>query len=204
MRVLHSSIISLSLISLLLLLFYYHYNYCYYYLLQLLLFYYYSYHLFVSLITYHYSYHYNYYYYSLSIVYYLFVIYYLLLIIYCLLFIICYLLLFIHYYCRYYYCHQYYLWGNQSYGPFKERKVALKSIMCFRKCKALLSELQRGFDEQLLTTIFSHATLGNSIVAIISGVVAQYAADLFGFMFVHLLLVCISEAIFQVTFAPRP
>uniref|UniRef100_A0A0M3I346 MFS domain-containing protein n=1 Tax=Ascaris lumbricoides TaxID=6252 RepID=A0A0M3I346_ASCLU len=43
--------------------------------------------------------------------------------------------------------------------------------------------LQRGFDEQLLTTIFSHATLGNSIVAIISGVVAQYAADLFGFMF---------------------
>uniref|UniRef100_A0A915BHX8 Molybdate-anion transporter n=1 Tax=Parascaris univalens TaxID=6257 RepID=A0A915BHX8_PARUN len=41
---------------------------------------------------------------------------------------------------------------------------------------------KRGFDEQLLTTIFSHATLGNSVVAIISGVVAQYAADMFGFI----------------------
>ncbi|VDK73716.1 unnamed protein product [Anisakis simplex] len=41
---------------------------------------------------------------------------------------------------------------------------------------------KRGFNDQLLSTIFSHATLGNSLVAIISGVVAQYAADFFGFV----------------------
>lgn len=41
---------------------------------------------------------------------------------------------------------------------------------------------KRGFADALLATIFSHATLGNSLVAIISGVVAQQAADYFGFV----------------------
>lgn len=40
----------------------------------------------------------------------------------------------------------------------------------------------RGFGEDLLSTIFSHAVLGNSVVAIVAGVAAQYAADLFGFV----------------------
>lgn len=40
----------------------------------------------------------------------------------------------------------------------------------------------RGFSEDLLSTIFSHAVLGNSLVAIVSGIGAQYAADLFGFV----------------------
>lgn len=42
--------------------------------------------------------------------------------------------------------------------------------------------LQRGYNEQLLSAIFSHATLGNSMVAILAGVVAQYAADFFGYV----------------------
>ncbi|VDN52523.1 unnamed protein product [Dracunculus medinensis] len=41
---------------------------------------------------------------------------------------------------------------------------------------------KRGFNDDLLSTIFSHATLGNSLVAIVSGIVAQYAADSFGFV----------------------
>ncbi|VBB26228.1 unnamed protein product [Acanthocheilonema viteae] len=41
---------------------------------------------------------------------------------------------------------------------------------------------KRGFDPDLLKTIFSNAALGNSIVAIISGVVAQYSADAFGYV----------------------
>ncbi|XP_033642811.1 molybdate-anion transporter-like [Asterias rubens] len=40
----------------------------------------------------------------------------------------------------------------------------------------------RGFDKDLLGTIFSHATLGNSIVAIAAGIVAQFFADLYGFV----------------------
>lgn len=132
--------------------------------------------LFLSLITIRYL---------LFIIYLSFIIYYSSFIVYYLLFVICYFLfiiivaiiIVISITCG----------ATKVMVHLKSEKVALKSIMRFRKCKALLSELQRGFDEQLLTTIFSHATLGNSIVAIISGVVAQYAADLFGFMFVHLL-----------------
>uniref|UniRef100_A0A0N5A7P9 MFS domain-containing protein n=1 Tax=Syphacia muris TaxID=451379 RepID=A0A0N5A7P9_9BILA len=41
---------------------------------------------------------------------------------------------------------------------------------------------KRGFEEPLLATIFSHATLGNSLVAIISGIVAQQAANIFGYV----------------------
>ncbi|XP_022103950.1 molybdate-anion transporter-like isoform X2 [Acanthaster planci] len=40
----------------------------------------------------------------------------------------------------------------------------------------------RAFDKDLLGTIFSHATLGNSIVAIAAGVVAQFVAIRFGFV----------------------
>jgi len=39
---------------------------------------------------------------------------------------------------------------------------------------------KRGFDSSLLGTIFSHAVLGNSVVAILSGVVAQKCTDIFG------------------------
>uniref|UniRef100_A0AC34GRT2 Molybdate-anion transporter n=1 Tax=Panagrolaimus sp. ES5 TaxID=591445 RepID=A0AC34GRT2_9BILA len=41
---------------------------------------------------------------------------------------------------------------------------------------------KRGFNDNMLSTIFSHATLGNSLVAICAGVVAQTAADMFGFV----------------------
>ncbi|KAK6010557.1 hypothetical protein OSTOST_24412, partial [Ostertagia ostertagi] len=40
---------------------------------------------------------------------------------------------------------------------------------------------KRGFSENLLGTIFSHAALGNSLIAILSGVAAQFAADAYGF-----------------------
>ncbi|KAL4227163.1 hypothetical protein ACF0H5_015136 [Mactra antiquata] len=41
---------------------------------------------------------------------------------------------------------------------------------------------KRGFDPELLGSIFSFGILGNSLVAIISGIVAQYFADAFGFV----------------------
>ncbi|WAR25940.1 MFSD5-like protein [Mya arenaria] len=41
---------------------------------------------------------------------------------------------------------------------------------------------KRGFDSDLLGNIFSHAILGNSLVAIASGMVAQFFADGFGFV----------------------
>ncbi|PAA82940.1 hypothetical protein BOX15_Mlig006233g2 [Macrostomum lignano] len=40
----------------------------------------------------------------------------------------------------------------------------------------------RGYSDRLLEEIFSWATIGNSIVAIVCGVAAQYAVDLFGFV----------------------
>ncbi|XP_072025816.1 molybdate-anion transporter-like isoform X2 [Amphiura filiformis] len=40
----------------------------------------------------------------------------------------------------------------------------------------------RGFDKELLSSIFSNATLSNSIVAIIAGLVAQKFADHFGYV----------------------
>jgi len=42
--------------------------------------------------------------------------------------------------------------------------------------------VQRGFSDDLLGTLFAHAVLGNSVVAIVSGVVAQKAVDLYGFV----------------------
>lgn len=41
---------------------------------------------------------------------------------------------------------------------------------------------KRGYDSELLGNIFSHAILGNSLVAIAAGIVAQYFADMFGFV----------------------
>ncbi|KAH7725501.1 Major facilitator superfamily domain-containing protein 5 [Aphelenchoides avenae] len=41
---------------------------------------------------------------------------------------------------------------------------------------------KRGFGDSMLSTIFSHATFGNSLVAITSGLVAQVAADTFGYV----------------------
>ncbi|CAD6197169.1 unnamed protein product [Caenorhabditis auriculariae] len=40
----------------------------------------------------------------------------------------------------------------------------------------------RGFSESNLGTVFSHAALGNSLIAIISGIAAQFVADLFGYV----------------------
>ena len=40
----------------------------------------------------------------------------------------------------------------------------------------------RGFGEDLLSSLFAHATLGNSVVAILAGVVAQGFADAYGFV----------------------
>lgn len=44
--------------------------------------------------------------------------------------------------------------------------------------------LQRGFSDSLLGTVFSNAALGNSLIAIISGVAAQFVAERFGFVLV--------------------
>ncbi|CAJ0916294.1 unnamed protein product, partial [Mesorhabditis belari] len=41
---------------------------------------------------------------------------------------------------------------------------------------------KRGFSDDLLGTVFSNAALGNSLVAILSGVAAQMAADTFGYV----------------------
>lgn len=41
---------------------------------------------------------------------------------------------------------------------------------------------KRGFEQESLGTVFSHAVLGNSLVAIIAGLVAQFFADRFGFV----------------------
>lgn len=41
---------------------------------------------------------------------------------------------------------------------------------------------QRGFESDLLGNIFSHAVLGNSLVAIVAGLLAQKVADVFGFV----------------------
>ncbi|XP_071082225.1 molybdate-anion transporter-like isoform X1 [Haliotis cracherodii] len=41
---------------------------------------------------------------------------------------------------------------------------------------------KRGFDQDLLGSIFSNAILGNSLVAIVAGLVAQFFADRFGFV----------------------
>ncbi|PAV59627.1 hypothetical protein WR25_08211 [Diploscapter pachys] len=41
---------------------------------------------------------------------------------------------------------------------------------------------KRGFSEMQLGAIFSHAALGNSLMAIVAGVAAQIVADLFGFV----------------------
>ena len=42
--------------------------------------------------------------------------------------------------------------------------------------------LQRSFNSDLLGTVFSHAILGNSIVAIVAALVAQKFADVFGYV----------------------
>nr|XP_006822547.1 PREDICTED: molybdate-anion transporter-like [Saccoglossus kowalevskii] len=59
----------------------------------------------------------------------------------------------------------------------------------------------RGFDSELLSTVFSHATLGNSLVAIGSGIVAQVFADNFGFVapFDLSLTVLVIMCVFLVT-----
>jgi len=40
----------------------------------------------------------------------------------------------------------------------------------------------RGFGDDLLSSLFAHATLGNSVVAIMAGVIAQGFADAYGFV----------------------
>lgn len=59
---------------------------------------------------------------------------------------------------------------------------------------------QRGFDESSLSNLFANAYLGNSIVAIIAGVVAQIVANAFGYVapFDTSLLVLICMTIFIV------
>ena len=41
---------------------------------------------------------------------------------------------------------------------------------------------QRNFDSDLLGSVFSHAVLGNSLIAIGCGLVAQQAADIAGYV----------------------
>lgn len=46
----------------------------------------------------------------------------------------------------------------------------------------ILEHHKRGYDPSLLASIFGQAVFGNSMVAIVAGVVSQKAADLFGFV----------------------
>ncbi|VDL80621.1 unnamed protein product [Nippostrongylus brasiliensis] len=57
---------------------------------------------------------------------------------------------------------------------------AFESWVVYEHIKSSL--IQRGFPENLLGTVFSHAALGNSLIAIVSGVLAQKAADVFGYV----------------------
>jgi hypothetical protein len=41
---------------------------------------------------------------------------------------------------------------------------------------------KRGFEESTLGTIFANAYFGNSVVAILAGVIAQFAANQFGYV----------------------
>jgi len=41
--------------------------------------------------------------------------------------------------------------------------------------------MQRGYDANLLPSIFAQAVIGNSLVAIVSGVVAQVSVDSLGY-----------------------
>jgi len=41
--------------------------------------------------------------------------------------------------------------------------------------------VQRGFDVNLLSGIFSQAVIGNSVIAILAGVIAQLLGDQFGY-----------------------
>ncbi len=41
---------------------------------------------------------------------------------------------------------------------------------------------QRGFDDSALSNIFANAYFGNSIVAILAGVCAQFVANYFGYV----------------------
>jgi len=50
----------------------------------------------------------------------------------------------------------------------------------YMKWRAVCS-LQRGYDAGLLPGIFSQAVIGNSLVAILSGLVAQVSADSLGY-----------------------
>ena len=47
---------------------------------------------------------------------------------------------------------------------------------------------QRAFPSHLLTSTFALATIGNSLVAILSGVIAQYAVDMFAFVYAVTML----------------
>ena len=47
---------------------------------------------------------------------------------------------------------------------------------------AVCEHHSRGFSDDLLSNLFAHATLGNSVVAIMAGIVAQFFADAYGFV----------------------
>ena len=61
---------------------------------------------------------------------------------------------------------------------------------------------KRGFNDNMLSTIFSHATLGNSLVAICAGIIAQAAADTFGYVApfdVALAILCLMAVLLIIT-----
>ncbi len=57
------------------------------------------------------------------------------------------------------------------------RCVDLRTTMC-----PFLFPFQRNFNSDLLGTVFSHAILGNSVVAIVAALVAQKFADVFSYV----------------------
>lgn len=59
----------------------------------------------------------------------------------------------------------------------------LRTVTGYRVTYLQLNYLfQRGFSKDLLSVVFSHAVLGNSVVAILAGLVAQGVASQFGFV----------------------
>ena len=63
--------------------------------------------------------------------------------------------------------------------------------------------LKRGFEESSLGTLFANAYFGNSVIAILAGILAQFAASYFGYVYVlHSILNFCFNFIFVLIRAP--
>ncbi len=71
----------------------------------------------------------------------------------------------------------------ESWLIYEHKNVSLLLFIRLKKSQNILKFLlQRGFEESSLGEIFANAYFGNSVVAILAGVIAQYAANIFGYV----------------------